>query len=72
MTCKFNLVASEETLSMEIVGWSLGPMPLPRSLAPTINAREWVDEQGRFRFDVAIGAPVIGQIVHYRGWLLPS
>jgi hypothetical protein len=71
MTCEFNLVASKEMLSMEIVGWSLGPMPLPRSLAPTINAREWVDEQGRFRFDVAIGAPVIGQIVHYRGWLLP-
>jgi hypothetical protein len=27
---------------------------------------------GRFRLDVAIGLPLIGTIVHYRGWLIPE
>jgi hypothetical protein len=27
------------------------------------------DEDGRFVFDVEIGAPVVGRIVHYRGTL---
>ncbi len=40
---------------MEIVGWSMGPVPLPRFLAPMTRAREWVDDEGRFRFDVEIG-----------------
>jgi hypothetical protein len=27
------------------------------------------EEDGRFRFDVRIGLPLIGQLVRYRGWL---
>jgi hypothetical protein len=34
-------------------------------------AREW-EEDGRFWFDVPIALPLIGLIVHYRGWLAPS
>ena len=30
------------------------------------------EEDGCFRFDVAIGAPLIGPIVRYRGWLSPE
>ena len=57
---------------MEIVGWSMGPVPLPRFLAPMTRAREWVDDEGRFRFDVEIGLALIGPIVRYTGWLLPE
>ena len=28
--------------------------------------------QGRFRFDVALFLPLIGLLVHYRGWLVPD
>ncbi len=49
-------------------GWLLG-MPMPRWLLPRSEAREFV-EGGRFRFDVALQAPMgIGQMVRYRGWL---
>ena len=27
------------------------------------------EEEGRFRFDVQMGLPLIGQLVRYRGWL---
>jgi NAD(P)-dependent dehydrogenase (short-subunit alcohol dehydrogenase family) len=49
-------------------GWLLG-LPLPRSLLPRSEASEFV-EDGRFRFDVALEAPLgLGRVVRYRGWL---
>lgn len=44
-------------------------IPLPRALKPRSHARESVDANGTFRFDVPIALPLIGTIVHYRGWL---
>ena len=49
-------------------GWLFG-IPLPRLLLPISEAREDVDEQGRFRFDVRISLPGLGLVAHYRGWL---
>ncbi len=58
---------------MKVVGWRLGPLPLPRRLAPVSVAREDVDPEGRFRFDVALDLPLgLGRIVRYRGWLVPE
>ena len=48
--------------------WSLLGMPLPQWLLPGENSFE-SDEDGCFVFDVEIGAPVVGRIVHYRGTL---
>jgi hypothetical protein len=39
-------------------------------LAPRIDAREW-QEGDRFRFSVAVSAPLAGRIVRYSGWLQP-
>ena len=50
-------------------GWCLG-IPLPRFLLPVSEAREDVDEAGRFRFDVAIRLRGLGLVAHYRGWLV--
>jgi hypothetical protein len=47
-------------------------IPVPGFLLPTSDAFESVDEQGRFRFDVKLGLPVFGALVHYRGWLVPK
>ena len=63
-----DLVAEPGGLRMEMRRWWVGPCPLPLPLAPRVRAREW-DEGGVFNFDVAIGLPLVGTIVTYRGWL---
>lgn len=55
-------------LSMPFQRWWIGPVPMPRAFLPRGVAREYV-ENGRFWFDVPIALPVIGPLVHYRGWL---
>ena len=67
---KFELKAESRGLQMNMMGWSLGPIPLPRFLAPRSDAREW-EEDSHFHFDVPIALPLIGPVVHYRGWLKP-
>ncbi|HEX7782851.1 MAG TPA: DUF4166 domain-containing protein [Sphingobium sp.] len=64
----FDLPSHGNGLEMRMTGWSLLGIPLPLMLAPQSRAREW-DEEGMFHFDVPISFPVIGMIVHYRGWL---
>jgi len=64
----FELDSEPNGLAMRMVGWRCGPLPLPLKLAPRSPAREW-EEDGRFCFDVPISMPLIGAIVHYKGWL---
>jgi NAD(P)-dependent dehydrogenase (short-subunit alcohol dehydrogenase family) len=66
-------VGPEGVLGMPVRAWRLGPLLLPRVLAPVSIATEGVDEQGRFRFDVEVRLPLgLGRLVRYRGWLVPS
>ena len=68
---EFELLArSTGELQMNLTGWAQGPIPLPAFLAPGSHAREW-EEDGRFHFDVPIALPLVGTVVHYRGWLRP-
>ena len=55
--------------ALAVKGWRLGPLPLPRFLMPATRAGAGMDDQGRYSFDVWIGMPLIGRLVHYRGWL---
>lgn len=49
-------------------GW-LGRLPLPRWLLPVSQSREYLQD-GAFRFDVKLLAPLTRQVVvHYRGFL---
>jgi hypothetical protein len=64
--------ANAEALSMSVIGWRIGAVPLPHWLAPRSTATEAVDEEGRFRFDVPIALPMIGRLTHYSGWLVPE
>ncbi len=59
-------------LTLRCVGWRLGPLPLPRALAPRSASVEGVDAAGRFAFDVPVALPLLGPIVRYRGWLVPD
>lgn len=65
---RFDLPANEQGLTMVMRGWSAFGIPLPLALAPRTEAREW-SADGRFHFDVAIGLPLVGRVVRYRGWL---
>ena len=59
-------------ITMPVIGWRAGPVKLPRCLAPLSNAREYMDGDGRFCFDVRITVPLAGFLAHYRGWLKPG
>jgi hypothetical protein len=61
---------SADALRMTVIGWRIGPIPLPFFLAPRSTATESVDEEGRFRFDVPIALPLLGRLTHYSGWLV--
>jgi hypothetical protein len=69
----FTLAAAgdREGLSLPIAAWRIFGLPLPRVLMPSAEARETVDEDGRFRFDVRLSLPFFGLLAHYRGWLKP-
>jgi hypothetical protein len=66
-------VGPQGVLGMPVRAWRLGPIPLPRWLAPVSIATEDVDEHRRFRFDVEMRLPLgLGRLVRYRGWLVPD
>ncbi len=70
-TFGFALVIEDDRLRFVIRRWSLLGLPLPRWLAPRGDSYEFVAND-RFNFHVEIGHPLIGLIVRYRGWLVPS
>jgi uncharacterized protein DUF4166/saccharopine dehydrogenase-like protein len=59
--------ATDDGLTLRVVGWRLGKLRLPRRLAPKSTAVERVDADGRFCFDVPIALPLVGGLVRYRG-----
>lgn len=71
-TFTLKLAADKEGIAWPVSGWALGKIPLPFALAPQSISREFQDDQDRFRFDVRLKAPIIGQIAHYQGWLVPA
>lgn len=71
MRFRFDQPSDACSLAMRMTGWSLRGVPLALSRAPQSRAREW-KENGRFCFEVPIALPLIGRIVHYRGWLVPN
>ncbi len=65
------LAVDAKGLCMSVVRGSVLGIPLPACILPRSEAREFVDDQGRFCFDVDISLPAIGRIVHYQGCLRP-
>lgn len=55
-------------IDMRLAEWAIGPVKMPRWLAPRIAAREDA-AGGRHLFDVSVAAPLLGTLVRYRGWL---
>ncbi len=65
------LVVEGGRLSLVPRAWSVLGVPLPLAFAPGGEAFEEEDANGRFRFHVEIGHPLLGRFVRYRGWLEP-
>ncbi|AWH22221.1 SDR family oxidoreductase [Stenotrophomonas sp. ZAC14D2_NAIMI4_6] len=65
------LVVDGGRLQLVPRSWSVLGIPLPRALLPGDQSFEY-EADGRFVFDVEIGAPGVGRIVHYRGTLQPG
>jgi hypothetical protein len=64
------VVERDGTLHLRMRGGDVLGIPLPRFLWPRIAAQEH-GADGKFNFDVDISLPVVGQVVHYQGWLAP-
>jgi len=65
------LTVSREGLAWRAVRWRLLGIPLPRWTLPRIDCRESAEGE-RFRFDIDVSFPLVGPVIHYRGWLVPA
>ena len=72
ITFRLGLSACDGGITLPVVSARCLGIPLPAFLLPRSQAREDVDEQGRFRFDVKLTLPGFGLLTHYRGWLVPA
>lgn len=67
----FRPVVADGSLALELEGYRVLGLPLPRFLHPRVRTREH-EAEGRYRFEVEAGLPLIGLLVRYEGWLEPE
>ena len=72
LTFRLHLSSTPDGIAWPIVGWYVIGIPMPMLLAPRSDTLEGVDGQGRYAFDMAVSLPLVGQLVRYRGWLMPT
>ncbi|MBO9193382.1 DUF4166 domain-containing protein [Rhizobium sp. 16-449-1b] len=65
------LVVADGRLLLQVRGWRFLGLPMPMAVAPGGTVHE-EEHDGRFRFHVEVRAPLVGLIVRYRGWLVPT
>ncbi len=71
LTFAMALIVEGGRLSLILRRWSIFGLPLPMWLCPRSDSYETV-EDGRFHFRVEVSHPLVGLIVRYQGWLMPS
>lgn len=64
----FRLHAQDDAILWRVARASVFGIPLPATWFRDVVARE-SGQDGRYHFDVRAAMPVIGLLVHYRGWL---
>ncbi len=72
ITMPLDIRPTARGFALAVKGWRFGPIPLPRFLMPSTRAGGAMDDQGRYTFDVSIRMPLVGRLVHYRGWLMEA
>lgn len=53
-----------------LLGWRFLSVPLPAFLVPRSETVEFVDEAGRYWFDIDLSLIGFGRLIAYRGWLV--
>ena len=72
VTLRYRMAIEDAAIVWRVAGIRiLGLLPLPGRWFAGVVARE-SDGDGRYRFDVRAQLPVVGLLVHYRGWLQPA
>ena len=69
VTFRFRLAADGGGIAWRVAGVRALGLPLPARWFSGVSAREGIDAQGRYTFDVVAAVPLAGRVVHYRGWL---
>ncbi|WP_299609611.1 DUF4166 domain-containing protein [uncultured Tateyamaria sp.] len=59
-------------IQMHLENWHIGTLPLPGILAPRSQTKAHDNDDRRYQFDVRLSDPLVGLLVHYRGWLEPE
>jgi len=55
-------------LVYRLIATQIGPIALPRVLAPSMNAWE-SEKDGKYQFEVSVGLPLFGPVIRYSGSL---
>ena len=55
-------------LVYRLIATQIGPIALPRALAPSMNAWE-AEKDGKYQFEVSVGLPLFGPVIRYSGAL---
>jgi hypothetical protein len=55
-------------LVYRLIGTQIGPITVPRFLAPSMSAWE-SEKDGKYAFEVSVGLPLFGQVIRYSGSL---
>jgi hypothetical protein len=64
----YRLTPQADGLCWQVTRWRFATLPLPTWTLPTIRCVESGAGE-RFFFDIDIAFPMIGPVIHYRGWL---
>lgn len=67
----FRPVVTAGVLTLQLEGFCVLGLPVPRILHPRVRTREH-EAQGRYSFEVEAGLPLVGLLVRYEGWLEPE
>lgn len=68
VTFGFELGVEQDQLTWRVARVRVLGIPLPPRAFARVSAREG-EEGGRYTFDVTAALPIVGPLVHYRGWL---
>ena len=68
LTNIFALTAEPDRLVLQLAGFAVFGVPLPRFLCPRCIAFE-SGSADTFTFDITVDLPMIGRLIHYRGTL---
>lgn len=69
VTFSFRLGAQDGHLTWEVARVRALGIPLPARWFRDVSAIEGESTEGRYTFSVSAALPLIGPLVHYRGWL---